>query len=209
MIKNSQCLDSRQISQAGGIVILVCLMLMTLLSVTAFTLSRNVIRETSVTGNVFQSGRSEAASNAGIDWFLAWIGEAMQPGGSTVKNIPDQAKSVRAEVENFSNNPQIGVIQQSWKATITMGNEMVLSGSQNKMPTQAFDLELAFLGKDSSEYLDGKNTASGGAGANAFPQQTYGWELASTGQSIVGLSKDEFWKFQTKHASKLDIRFSR
>ena len=63
---------SRADGEQGGVVIIAALMLLMLLALATFGLSRTVLREVGISGNTFQGGRADAAADAGLDWFMAW-----------------------------------------------------------------------------------------------------------------------------------------
>lgn len=58
--------------QRGGMTIVMALILLAVMSLAAFSLSRNAIRELSTTGHVIQGGKASEAADAGLDWFIVW-----------------------------------------------------------------------------------------------------------------------------------------
>ena len=63
---------SRRHAQQGGMTIVMALVLLAVMSLAAFSLSRNAIRELSTTGHIIQGGKAAEASDAGLDWYLVW-----------------------------------------------------------------------------------------------------------------------------------------
>lgn len=58
--------------QRGGITIIVALVLIMLMSLAAFSLSRNSLRELATSGSILQGGKATEAANAGLDWYVIW-----------------------------------------------------------------------------------------------------------------------------------------
>ena len=58
--------------QRGGITIVVALVLIVLMSLAAFSMSRNSIRELATSGSILQGGKATEAANAGLDWYVVW-----------------------------------------------------------------------------------------------------------------------------------------
>ena len=78
-------------SQRGGITIVIALVLIVLMSLAAFSLSRNSIREMASAGSILQGGKASEAADAGLDWFVVWGQKdnrdfAYDSGGSTPNN---------------------------------------------------------------------------------------------------------------------------
>lgn len=74
-------------SQAGGITILVALMLLVLLTVAAVGMSRNAFRETVISGTVRQGALSRNVGDSGIEWSIFWL----YPNNSTTPSVTAQA----------------------------------------------------------------------------------------------------------------------
>lgn len=188
--------------EQGGIVILVCLMLVALLSVTAFTVSQNVMRETAITGNVLQAGRADTAANAGLDWMLVWLEKGVTEGTT---GMPPLAQSVFEKVEAFRSKPEMYHKAEKWNAQISAGGEMVLTGKDGKI-LQAFDTRMEYLGASSQQdFRSGDITASGSTVVNNQNRETGNWEITSVGNALVHLGGDNYWKFQTTRAIKSEL----
>ena len=194
--------------EQGGIVILVALMLLVLLSVAAFSLSRTVIREIGVSGNVFQAGKADAASDAGLDWFMAWEAETQRVGGS-VPTSAAQAKAATDAVNTVYDG--ISVADKStnlkWSANVSGADGMVLQGANaDGSMSQAFNLQVTCLGKDDGAQAGGGETTrgnpSGGTDVRANVGQLFAWEVTSTGQAIL---PGDAWRYQSIRAGKIVV----
>lgn len=193
--------------ERGGIVILVCLMLVALLSVTAFTVSRNVMRETAITGNVLQAGRADTAANAGLDWMLVWLERGVTEGTG---GMPPIAQDVFAKVDNYSDTPVFDQKPAVWAPKPDKGGEMVLEAGNAGKPFQSFETQMEYLGAPSGqEFRSGDVTAGGGTVTNAFNREIGNWEITSTGNALVNLGGSDYWKFQTVRAIKSEINRDR
>lgn len=76
MIKEQNLL-SRD-AERGGITIVVALVLIVLMSLAAFSMSRNAIRQLASSGSILQGGKATEAADAGLDWFIVWSGDDNQ-----------------------------------------------------------------------------------------------------------------------------------
>ena len=68
----------RRPSEQGGITIVVALVLIVLMSLAAFSMSRNSIRQLASSGSILQGGKANEASEAGLDWYIVWGGAENQ-----------------------------------------------------------------------------------------------------------------------------------
>jgi len=199
-MRPSRLSTSTRRTEQGGMLIIVALMLLSVVTIAAFTLSRSALKELATTGNVFQAGRAETASDAGIDWFLAWNDFA--EGGETVKADTKQA-TVTARVLEVQDNPQIGGKKDSWIADLSKADDpFTLQGlNKDKAYTQAFDLQFEYLGAKDGDAAGGKNLKS-------LNTREHGWELTSTGQALVktGSGDTDYLRYRTVRAAKLEIR---
>jgi len=195
--------------ERGGIVILVALMLLVLLSIAAFGLSRTVIREMGISGNVSQAGRAEAVADAGLDWFMAWENDAQK--GNTPPASADQAKKL-VEAINSTYATGISLADNSsklvWNANVSSKDGMVLQGTNDDgSASQAFNLRLLCLGKDDGAQPGSGETTrgnpSGGTNVRTNIEQLYAWEAISTGQALL---PGDAWRFQAARAAKVVIR---
>lgn len=58
--------------QAGGAAILLALIILVVMSLAAFGVARNALRDLSIVGTVTQGTKAEEAADAGLDWFIIW-----------------------------------------------------------------------------------------------------------------------------------------
>ncbi len=70
-------------TQQGGITILTTLGLLVLLTVMVMTLSKNSIRELSISGTVWQATKASEAAEAGLDWFILWTNKDNASGATS------------------------------------------------------------------------------------------------------------------------------
>lgn len=190
----------RRPHERGGMLILVALMLLMVATLAAFSLSHTTLKELATTGNVYQAGRSETAADAGLDWFVAWTGQAAT--GGEVQAGTKQA-TVTSAVTGMLEQPQRDALKREWKSdTSDATDPFLLQGlSKDKAITQAFDLRLEFLGHPAGDAAGNKNVGKFSVRENA-------WELQSTGQALVktGSGKDDYLRYRAVRAAKLDIR---
>lgn len=187
-------------AEQGGMLIIVALMLLLVVTMAAFSLSRGALKELTTTGNVYQAGRAETASDGGIDWFVAWTSHALSEG--VVAPDTKQA-TVTNTVMAMLDTPTHGGLTKAWKAKVGDGTDpFLLQGlSHEKTYTQAFDLQLEFLGAKGGDPAGGKNV-------RAFSTNQYAWELTSTGQALVktGSGDSDYLRYRAVRATKLDLR---
>ena len=195
--------------ERGGIVILVCLMLLVLLSVAVFGLSRTVIREVGISGNVFQSGRADAAADAGLDWFMAWEQDA-QNGNATPTSAAAAKLLTDAVANTYSNSLDLATASSTlnWSANVSTPDGMVLQATgEGGAVTQSFNLQLICLGKDDGAQVGAGETSrgnpSGGTNVRTGIESLYAWEAVSTGQALL---PGDVWRFQSTRAAKVVIR---
>lgn len=191
---------SRRAAEQGGMLIVVAIGVLVVVTAAAFSLSRTSLRELATTGNVYQAARAETASDAGLDWFMAWAGQAASGGA-----VPADAKSgaVTGVVLTMLERPQLGELKQTWTSDVTAASDpFLLQGlGPDKGYTQAFDLQLEYLGNPSGD-------ASGNKSVGSFSTRQNVWELTSTGQALVktGSGASDYLRFRAIRAAKLDIR---
>jgi hypothetical protein len=130
-----------QDSQAGGITILVVLMLLVLLTVTAFGLSRNAVRENIIAGTARQGMVVRNLADAGLEWAVFWLDDA------NVANAADTtiagATAFQATANNVLANPNLAGSYQAVAAG-TKADMIVQNTASDK---QYFDLNLMSMGK--------------------------------------------------------------
>lgn len=62
----------RRSTEAGGIVILLALILLSIMTVAAIGVSQGALREAAITGNESTGRKASEAADAGIDWAITW-----------------------------------------------------------------------------------------------------------------------------------------
>lgn len=92
-------------SQAGGITILVALMLLVLLTIAGVGMSRNAFREVVISGTARQGAMVRNTADAGLEWAICWLDMGNAPAASgtaasmqTLKGtlLADDSKAGRA-----------------------------------------------------------------------------------------------------------------
>lgn len=63
---------SLRAAEAGGITILLALILLAVMTVAAFGLSRNTLREIAITGNEAIGRKTFETADSGLDWIITW-----------------------------------------------------------------------------------------------------------------------------------------
>lgn len=194
-------IPARTNQEQGGILILAALMILVLLTVTAFSLGRNTIRDLAISGTVSQAGRAETSADAGLDWFMAWTSEGQN---GTEMTAGTMQATVVSDLLAMQTAPEYGAMSKKWSADLAKASThpFVLQGTSGGGFSQAFNLELEFLGAVSGP------GASGGKDVKHPSTTVYGWELTSQGQALVktGSGAADYLRFQAVRAAKLDIR---
>lgn len=70
----------RQDPQAGAITILVALMLLVLLTIAAFGMSRNALRDIAISGTTRQGAMARNVADSGIEWSIYYLDPINHPG---------------------------------------------------------------------------------------------------------------------------------
>lgn len=86
--------------EAGGITIIVALMLLSLLTVVAFGLSRGSFREVITAGTVRQGQEVRNLADSGLEWGVYWVTpEVNQDGGVAATNLVKVLNELSAKTE--------------------------------------------------------------------------------------------------------------
>ena len=85
MRRNSTFSSVRAARERGGITILVALILLGMMTLGAFAMAKNSLREVAVTGNTWQAAKAAEAADAGLDWFVVWTHPANADAATTVQ----------------------------------------------------------------------------------------------------------------------------
>jgi len=173
--------------QRGGMTIIMALVLVAVLGAATFSLSRNVVRELSMSGAVVQGEKAASAADAGLDWVLIW-GQGHVSDAQYTAATPTGGQTTLVQ---GINNAMAG---------INTGTPIVISGDTDPTmrvnnltsaaTTQTFDVELRFLGVgwgnapiggpggDSNNY-----GASGNKKAGSGSSTPVGWRALVTGKA--------------------------
>lgn len=122
--------------QEGAITILVCLTLLSLLTVTALGMSRNSLREVIIQGTSRQGAEVRHMADAGIEWALYWVSPA---DGRPV------ASGSAATLQNTLLNLSKDTTQQGVPTTINASGSMVLESGTDY--SKSFSLTVMRMGK--------------------------------------------------------------
>ena len=214
-------------SERGGITIIIALVLIILMSLAAFSLSRNSIREMATTGSVIQGDKASTASDAGLDWFVVWshpanvalaltdpgaignntlakaITDIKQPDWHTALSNDGLLASTAA-----SRNWDMAALVKSQESQMA-ANEMVFNNSANATVLQStnnngnpvvqkFDLQIRFLGFQPIFLTGGGGNASGGTNQSANGSQDTAWQVISTGNAAVPLGNGNYLRYQQR-----------
>jgi hypothetical protein len=192
---------SLQGSQAGGITILVALMLLVLLTVGAMGMSRNALRELVITGTSRQGSMARNVADSGIEWAIYWLDDAngAKAAGSalqlrTLKSKLAQDPTLAGKAYNPIGLGEYPATRPNPETDLTLG------GLTNT--TQGYSIGLTYMGK-----LPLANMSQG-AGPGAFapaqgtsPNQAPDlWALRSDSQIQVGTGTTATKFFHSKEA---------
>lgn len=168
-------------AQAGGITILVVMMLLALLTIAAVGMSRNSLREVIITGTVRQGTEVRNAADNGVEWSCYWL--TPDTAGLT-KATPDAAaKDFGAFVKELSGSMALSGEKRSLDPTGVMERTETTDGA-----TRSFSLGLIRMGKQQLD-LTGGPPSSGAAGmTQAIPPELLPdiWSVRSIGTLEYG-----------------------
>lgn len=206
-------------SEQGGMTILVALVLLVVMSLAAFSLSRNSIRELTTTGHVIQGGKASEASDAGLDWFIVWshpdnMSAALANSGSignyqlakAINDLKDPnwytalANDKLLASTAASRNWDMAALVTSNESQ-SSSNDMVFDNADKTSVLQAnnsggnpviqrFDLQVRFLGFVPIVLTGGGGQAAGGTNQNALSSQDTMWQVISTGYAAIPIGSD-------------------
>lgn len=214
-------------SERGGVTIIVALILIVLMGLAAFGMSRNALRELASSGSVIQGSKASGAADAGLDWFVTWshpfnVDAALQNSGAmgnyALAKALDDIKSPNwyAQLSNdgllASNSPS-----RLWdRAALITSNESQSSANDmvfdNTNPAtvlqaknaggspviQSFSLQVRFLGLQPVALTGGGGNASGGTNQGASTNYDTAWQVISTGIASVPMGNGDYIRFQQR-----------
>jgi hypothetical protein len=128
-----------QHSQAGGITILVVLLLLVLLTVTAFGLSRNSIRENIISGTARQGMVVRNVADAGLEWAVFWLDDA-----NVADSTTPGATALQAKANNLLINPSL---TGTYQAIAAGTNADMFVQNVAGQDDEHFDMRLMSMGK--------------------------------------------------------------
>ncbi len=217
--------ESRRSRERGGMTIMVALVLLVVMSLAAFSLSRNTIRELATTGHVIQGDKASEASDAGLDWFMVWshpdnmIAAYATPGA--VGNY-ELAKAMNGLKDTnwyvaLNNDGLLADPSRTWdmaaliksKETDMASNEMVFDNTDDTAVLQAkntggnkivqrFDLQVRFLGFQPIALTGGGGGASGGTSQSSLSTQDTLWQVISTGYAAIPIGGNDYIRYQQR-----------
>ena len=214
-------------SERGAITIIVALVLIMLMSLAAFSLSRNALRELATSGSVVQGNKASEAADAGLDWFVVWshpdnvslaIGDSSAVGSYWLAKAITDLKStdwhtalsndgLLASTSSSRNWDMAAVV--SSKESDMSTNDMVFNNSTTTTVLQAtnnsgnpvvqkFDLQIRFLGLQPTVLTGGGGNAAGGTSQSSSSTQDTTWQIISTGNAAVPIGNGNYLRYQQR-----------
>lgn len=219
--------SSPRASERGGITIIIALVLIVVMSLAAFSLSRNSIRELTTAGNIIQGDKASAASDAGLDWFVVWshpdnVSLALLNSGAVGNYTLAKAITDIKSPNWYTSLSNDGLLastasnrtwdmaalvksQESQMSTNEMvfddtANTTVLQSTNNNgnPVVQSFNLQIRFLGFQPIVLTGGGGNASGGTNQAANGSQDTAWQIVSIGNAAVPLGNGNYLRYQQR-----------
>lgn len=212
--------------QRGGMTIVMALVLLAVMSLAAFSLSRNAIRELSTTGHVIQGGKASEASDAGLDWYLVWsapsnVSLSLASPGSVGNNLLAKALSDLQLYPNFYGALQTDGLLAYTSATRTWDPAALITSTESQTASndmafdntsaaavyqaknsggspviQRFDLLVRYLGQEAPAYTGTPTSQIGFGGPSAG--QNILWQVQSTGYAAVPIGGGDYLRYQQR-----------
>lgn len=140
----------------GGVTILVCLLLLVLLTVAALAMSKNSLREITISGTSRHAADVRNVADSGLEWSMFWMAD-----NTTRPAATGAALALRDLTLSLAGDPTRQGVAQPLATT----GEMAFGGTN---PTRQFglslttmgELEVGMSGKDSTKVLDAFNPAT-------------------------------------------------
>lgn len=147
--------------ESGGITILVTLFLLVLLTITAFAMSKNSMREMIISGTSRQAADVRTTADTGLEWSMYWMADdtsgvrPMPASGTAAAALRDLTLSTATDT-SWAGRPR----------PLATTGEMVVGTSTNV--TRSFSLQLATMGEitfkgtqiNTQQVLDAYNPAT-------------------------------------------------
>lgn len=226
MLNTSNRPDPRR-AERGGITIVIALVLIALMSLAAFSLSRNAIRDLATTGSIVQGDKASSAADAGLDWFVVWshpdnvsqaINNSTAVGNYNLARAITDLKSPDWYTQ-LSNDGLLASTDSSrnWDMAASIksqesemsANDMVFDNTASSAVLQAknsagdpviqrFDLQVRFLGFQPTTLTGGGGNAAGGTNPNANGSQDTAWQVVSIGNAAIPLGNGNYLRYQQR-----------
>lgn len=132
---------SLQHPEAGGITIVVTLMLLVLLTVAAVALSRNALRELIVSGTSRQGTEAREVADSGLDYTLYWMIQQQDNPPTVAAGATTGYQGLIATMNNLRTNPQLG------GRYYPIGTDSSMTFNSIPGKTGTFNLQLLLMGK--------------------------------------------------------------
>ena len=132
---------SLQHPEAGGITILVALMLLVLLTVAAMALSRNALREMIVAGASRQGVETREIADSGLDYAIYWMIQGQDNRPTVSATATSGYQGLIAAMDQLRSNPTLS----GRYYTINNDSSMTFNPAPGK--TGSFDLQIINMGK--------------------------------------------------------------
>jgi hypothetical protein len=218
---------SRRSREQGGMTILVALVLLVVMSLAAFSLSRNSIRELTTTGHIIQGDKASEASDAGLDWFMVWshpdnmTAAFATPGAignlklaQAMNDLKDPNWHSALDADGLlastaaARNWDMAALITSQESQVA-SNDMVFDNTDKNAVLQAknsggspviqrFDLQIRFLGFQPIALTGGGGGASGGTNQASLSTQDTLWQVISTGYAAVPIGGGDYIRYQQR-----------
>lgn len=127
--------------EAGGITILVTLMLLVLLTITAMALSRNAIRELIVSGVSRQGTEAREIADSGLDYTIYWMIQQQDNRPAVSSTVTTGYQGLINVMDKLRTNPQLGGQYNA------VGTDSSMTYSPAPGKTGTFDLQVLLMGK--------------------------------------------------------------
>lgn len=212
-------------SEQGGLAILLALVLITLMGVMTFSMSRDSIREIAITGNESLGRKASEAADSGIDWAIMWgLGNGTTNEQLEIRNAIDTLSLAIADstlrtqgTDGTTNSQGSGYMSDSGTGIMrayiypqTGSTDLLMSNAgytQSSEVRQASELEVRYLGPlpltNTGALTAGKASGGGNTGANR-----YYFLIRSTGRANIGTDPlDPLQSFIARRDAIVDITF--
>lgn len=195
--------------QEGGLTIIMALVLVGVLGAATFSLSRNVVREMSMGGNVMLGEKAAAAADAALDWVIVWSQGQVNSADYTAANPTTGQTALVTGISNAMNGINTDVpivISGASDAAMRIDN----GGAAGT--TQTFDVEVRYLGPEwghspvgGSGVSSDNNAASNyrHGGASSISSGAVGWRILATGKATPAVLASGTYQAQREVISTL------